>query len=315
MLASTLRAARRAASLTLGAAALAALAACGAGTTSAAPGRISLLLTDAPGDMQQAVVTISEIDLMGSSGKVVLMNTPVTTDLLTLANNTAQLVQDAVVPAGSYTQLRFVITGGYVAVDDGQGGTAYYASSPDYAGLPQGVTAAGRLQMPSYAQSGLKVNLPGGSVDVNGGQKIVLVDFNVAQSFGQQAGNSGMWVMHPVVKATDFETTGSVTVQLTLADTVTLPTVHDTAVTLGDFDAVLTAGDGTTRTLPLTDAGNGTFSAQFLYVAPGDYTVDLTAPSAVTFTTDPTRPAPVSVSSSGSATVSFTLTSATSSTP
>lgn len=307
----TLRTVRRTATLALGAASLATLAACGgSAATSSASGRISVLLTDATGDFQQAVVTISEIDLVGSNGKVVLTNTPVTTDLLTLANSTATLVQDAVVPAGSYSQLRFVITGGYVAVDDGNGGTAIYASSPDYAGLPAGATVTGKLQMPSYAQSGLKVDLPGGSVDVNGGQKIVLVDFNVAQSFGHQAGNSGMWVMHPVVKATDFEVTGGVSVSLDTADTVTLPTVHDTAVTLGDFNAVLTASDGTTRTLAFADDGSGHFTAQFQYVAPGDYSVDVTGPSTIVFTTDPAHPAPVTVSQNGTASMAFTITSA-----
>jgi hypothetical protein len=31
---------------------------------------------------------------------------------------------------------------------------------------------------------------------------LILVDFDASQSFGQAAGNSGQWVMHPVVQAT-----------------------------------------------------------------------------------------------------------------
>jgi hypothetical protein len=143
------------------------------------------------------VVTISEVDLVGESGVTVLSTTAVTTDLLKLSNDAATLVKDAVVPPGHYTQLRFVITGGYVQV-----GGEVYASSPTYEGLPPETTVTGKLQMPSYAQSGLKIDLPSGGLDLGTAQKIVVVDFDVSQSFGHQAGNSGMWVMHPVCART-----------------------------------------------------------------------------------------------------------------
>lgn len=62
------------------------------------PGRLSILLTDA-GDLRKAVVTISQIYRQGTGDDpaacVILLNTPMTTDLLTLANTTATLVQDA----------------------------------------------------------------------------------------------------------------------------------------------------------------------------------------------------------------------------
>ena len=125
-----------------------------------------MLLKDAPGDVKAAVVTISQVYMQGSSqgdepgSRVILRDTPITTDLLTLANSTAELVKDGVVPAGTYGQLRFVITGGYIEIDNGNGTSSIYASSPNYAGLPQGATVTGALQMPSYATSGIKVNLP-----------------------------------------------------------------------------------------------------------------------------------------------------------
>src|SRR5690349_10356492 len=90
--------------------ALGTLTSCGDSTSSGTT-KVSLLLTDAPGDVKSAVVTISEIDLQGTGGSQVLLNTPVTVDLLTLAGSTAQLVKDAVVPSGRYAQMRFVITG------------------------------------------------------------------------------------------------------------------------------------------------------------------------------------------------------------
>ena len=61
-------------------------------------GRVSILLTDAAGDVEAAVVTISKIYLQGEGGEVVLMEGAVTTDLLTLANDAATLVEDASSP-------------------------------------------------------------------------------------------------------------------------------------------------------------------------------------------------------------------------
>lgn len=179
--------------------ALAALAGCGdsagpAGTTS-----LSLKLTDAPGDVQHAFVTITEINLTGGGGgKVVLRDTPYTGDLLTLAGTTVDLVTDAEVPSGTYSGLRFVISGACIAVENESGGSDIYATD-GYDSAPCGGPATGVLQAPSYAQSGLKVALDEGTLTLVGLQKILLVDFDVEQSFGHEAGQSGGWVMHPVV--------------------------------------------------------------------------------------------------------------------
>ncbi|HEV2180094.1 MAG TPA: DUF4382 domain-containing protein [Gemmatimonadaceae bacterium] len=289
--------------------ALGTVASCGGdATSSAGPARLSVLLTDAPGDVKAAVVTISEIDLQGSHGSTVLTNTPVTTNLLTLAGTTASLVSKGVVPPGTYAQLRFVITGGYVEVDNGDGTSSIFASSPDYAGLPSGAHVAGTLKMPSFGQSGLKVNLPASDATLTNGEKIVLVDFDVSQSFGHAAGNSGQWVMHPVVTATDFEVTGGLTVDVTLDPSVTMPTVNGSVLTLADFDAVLTASDNSTHQVALADAGNGTFEATFPFLAPGDYSLDFTAPSGVTFTMNPTVPATEHVASGETTKAAFTVT-------
>jgi hypothetical protein len=288
----------------------------GSPTANAGNGRMTLLLTDAPGDFEKAVVTISSIYLQAGegddAGRVVLRDTPVTTDLLTLANSTAELVKDATLPAGTYSQLRFVITGGYVEVENAGGTTSIYASSPTYAGLPAGAKVDGTLHMPSFAQSGLKVTLPDGGVEIGSEQKVVLVDFDVSQSFGKEAGNAGKWVMHPVLKATSLTTTGSFGVTLAKADSVTLPSINNAAITLGQFKAVLATAAGSREELALTDANaDGIFEGQFKYVAPGDYTIDFVAPSdSVQFTTTPTRPAALTIGSGGSVTHAAVLTSA-----
>jgi hypothetical protein len=180
--------------------AIAALAACDdqspGGSTS-----FSVMLKDAPGDVQHAVVTISEVDLVGSGGTQVLSQTPTTVDLLTLAASTTTLVEDVEVPSGTYHELRFKITGACLAVEDGSGGSTVFATT-GYDGTPCGTTAPETLQAPSFAQSGLKVTMAAGALELTGPEKIVLVDFDVAQSFGHEA--SG-WVMHPVVTGGTLE--------------------------------------------------------------------------------------------------------------
>ena len=290
--------------------------ACSDATGNPSSGRITVLLTDAPGDVKTAMVTISQIYMQGSaddgSDRVILRDTPITTDLLTLANSTADLVKDATVPAGTYGQLRFVITGGYIEVENDDGSTSIFASSPDYAGLPQGATVAGSLQMPSFASSGLKVKLPDGGVTIGSEQTILLVDFDVSQSYGKEAGNAGKWVMSPVMTATELSFSGSLKVTLSKAPELTLPSVNGTPVTLGQFKATLTKAGGSPEELALTDTdGDGTFESSFRYVAAGDYTVGFVAPTGVsTFTTNPASPATVTVTSGASTTHAAVLTAA-----
>jgi hypothetical protein len=167
------------------------------GTTS-----FSVRLKDAPGDVQQAVVTISEVDLVGSGGVQVLTQTPMTVDLLTLAASATTLVQGVEVPSGSYQQLRFKITGACLAVDNGNGGSDVYATD-GYDATQCGGEATGPLQAPSWAQSGLKVTMADNALVLTGAEKIVMVDFDVSQSFGHEANG---WVMHPVVTGADVTT-------------------------------------------------------------------------------------------------------------
>lgn len=286
---------------------------CSDSTSPAGTGHLSLVLKDAPGSVVAAVVTISEINLQGSGGTTVLSTTPITTNLITLATDAATLLDSVVVPAGSYSQLRFVLTGGYVEIDNGNGTTSIYASSPNYAGLPQGATVTGSLQMPSMGQSGLKVTLPNNRLVVaDGGATIMVIDFDVSQSFGQMAGNSGMWVMHPVMHAGDISLTGSAAVNLTLGAQVTLPIINNVQTTLGDFTVTFTGTDGIPRTTTFADPdGDGIFTASLLHVPPGAYSVDITPPAGfTTFTTSPVLPGSVTVNANGTASATFTVTAA-----
>jgi autotransporter translocation and assembly factor TamB len=279
------------------------------GTTS-----LTVNMTDAAGDIKAAVVTISEIYLVGSGDQahVTLTSTPVTTNLLDLANSTKTLVDAQDVTDGTYSELRFVITGGYVEVENDDGSTSIYASSSDYAGLPAGAAVAGQLQMPSLGQSGLKVDLPADALTLDGTAETLLLDFDVSQSFGHAAGNSGTWVMHPVIKGATFTEAAKAHATLALGTGVTLPDVAGSAITLADFSAVLTSSAGGTETQPLADTdADGTFDATFDFLLPGDYTVTFTGPAGLTFTTDPAGPIAVTAASGTTVDAGATVTAAT----
>ncbi|NTX13915.1 DUF4382 domain-containing protein [Myxococcus sp. CA056] len=282
---------------------------CGSGD-----GKVSILLTDAPGDgVETAVVTISQIYLQGGDeegGRVVLRDEPVTVSLLDLANSTSELVSEAVVPDGDYSQLRFVITGGYLETKNADGSTSIFATSNNYAGLPEGAVVAGQLHMPSYGSSGLKVKFDE-KLTIEGEQKILLVDFDVAQSFGKEAGNSGRWVMSPVIKAAEVTASASITVEVKLGAGVVLPTVEGTAVTLADFHVVLINDAGSRETLPLTDENaDGTFEATFKFLIPGTFQVDVESPASVSISTTPGDPVTVQLASGRDSTQAFVVSGA-----
>ncbi|HSJ24498.1 MAG TPA: DUF4382 domain-containing protein [Longimicrobiales bacterium] len=279
-------------------------------------GRLSILLTDAPGDFAAAVVTIESVYLQGGSedseqGRLYLTDEAVTVNLLDLQNVAMDLVDGKVIPGGTYPQLRMVISGGYVEVieaEDAEGNptqTRIYASSPAYAAA-QGVTAHGSLQMPSYAESGLKINMPNGALRVDGGEQILLLDFNVAESFGQQAGASGMWVMTPVIHATDLQLTGSVEFSLALGEDISLPEGFE----LGDFAVVLDRnGDEITESFVEVDDA---FKVRFNFLVGGEsYPVSLKVPEGLTVSLDPAFPATVEAPSGSALQMAFTITAVT----
>ncbi|MBU8896974.1 DUF4382 domain-containing protein [Corallococcus sp. M34] len=296
------------------------LAACGDNSKA----RVTVKLTDAPGDtFEKAVVTISKVYLKGSAegdskgdakGDVVLLSTPVTTNLLSLANDAADLVKDAEVPTGTYRELRFVITGGYVQVKQASGGSRVYATSTTYEGLPAGTQVDGELQMPSAASSGLKVKFDKDAdvtITSEDNQKVILVDFDVAQSFGHVAGNSDRWVMGPVIKGADLQFSGNVKATLSLGAGVTLPGVGDAQVQLGGFSAVLTNELGSQESLAFVAGTNGVYVADFKFLLPGTYQVDVVAPAGVSFTTQPAHPLTATVGSGAESSAAFTLTAVT----
>lgn len=289
------------------------LAACDSdGVTTGEMGEVTVLLTDAPGNFSQAVVTISGIYLQGTpgddAGRVWLLeegeDDPVTTDLLTLRNDILELATNVEVPTGTYAQLRIIITGAFIEVEEEDDVSRIFATQ-DYEEAPDEVD--GTLQMPSFAQTGLKVNLPGGAVQVTGTQQVLLVDFNVAESFGQEAGQAGMWVMEPVIHAIDFDLSGSITVTLSLGEDVELPEGRS----LEEFAAHLEDADGNTKDDDFVES-NGAFTASFPFLTPGEpasWSLTIVAPEDLSVGTDPELPVDVEPVAGTDVGVEVTITS------
>lgn len=293
---------------------MAALAACdgGGGTGGDGPARLTIRLKDAPGDLKDAWVKVDRVYLQGTSaadstsGRVVLMDTPTgwinLTDLT--GTNFATLVNDATVPAGSYSQLRFVVCEAYVVTD---GGDVYATSDAD---LPAGVSADGTLQTPSACSSGIKVKLPVGRVTLENDATVLSVDFDVSQSFGHQAGKSGRWVMRPVLTATDISFAGGIGGTVTVAQGVALPTCGGAAVDVTKFVPLAIAGADSVAGV-VSPAGQYALS-----VTPGTYTmayapeISFTNGDSLRFTAAAT-PASVSVAGGGTVASNYSITAAT----
>ncbi|HEX2078725.1 MAG TPA: DUF4382 domain-containing protein [Longimicrobium sp.] len=292
-----------------------AMGACDGGTGGSGDARVSIHLTDAPGDLKEAWVRIDRIYLKGGpadsarggEGGVELLNTRTDwVNLLTLSGGrTAELVNGVTVPAGTYRELRFVVCEAYVVEQDGD----VYATRD--ATLPAGVTADGQLQVPSGCSSGLKVKFPSDApVELESDATILTVDFDVSQSFGHQAGNSGRWVMHPVIHATAVGFAGGIAGTVAVAQGVTLPTCGGSAVAVTAFVPQATTGTETFTSAVGADGryritvGPGTYTmgyAPALSFANGDSLMVTAAPSAASAT----------VASGGTATVDYSITAAT----
>jgi hypothetical protein len=90
-------------------------------------------------------------------------------------------------------------------VDNGDATSSIYTTE-GYDPAPCGGPPAGVLQAPSFDESGLKVTMGAGALEITGPAKVLLVDFDVSQSFGHATGGSDGWVMHPVITGTTLET-------------------------------------------------------------------------------------------------------------
>ena len=141
---------------------------------------------------------------------------------------------------------------------------------------------------------------------------IVTVDFDVAQSFGHEAGNSGKFIMKPVLRATaQTVELGRIRGNVTLATGVTIPTCGTMTNNVSVFKPIaVMAGDTLTG---VTDAAG---AYRITGVVPGTYTLssvkDYTYANgdSLTITAAPSA-ASVAVAAGDSASANYQITAAT----
>lgn len=249
---------------------------------------MSVYLTDAPGDVDAVYLEILGITLQGNGEESVSLLTE-STDLIPITDLLGEpqlLAADQELNPATYSQIRFIVGDAVLVSTDG---TVYVKGDPV---LPEGLDGApmGALQCPSCSQSGLKVKIPNDQIDVGEGASALVLDFDVAQSFGHRAGNSGKWVMHPVIHGTLVEDSNgdgdvggevadvrSILGTVGLATGITIPECPDgEARGVKDFIPTATAndlldGEGNPLVKSGVVAEEGTF--QIGALAPATYTL------------------------------------------
>jgi hypothetical protein len=313
--------------------------ACDDGTGSGT-GHVSLLMTDAPGDVAAAWVTVNRIYLQpGDEGepdgegdmdgdglhRVDLLNAvdEVTLNLTLLSDEVVDVVVQEPVPAGLYQQLRVVVEEACIAVETADEGVYDYYATPgfdpgdvdpeDVDGVEPGPCVdASHLQTPSLGQTGIKVQLDGGFEVLSDVHSVAVLDFDASESFGHQAGQQGKWVMHPVIRGALIGLSSSLTVNLSAVDGLEFPEIDGEPMTLGDFVADLSTEE---EDAPFTDEDeDGVYTARFNFLVPSDildFIVTVQPPESVAedyeFTFDPVE-AEVDLLSGQDIVVDFELT-------
>jgi len=177
------------------------LVSCGGGS-SANMGILNLLLTDSPAcGYQNVYVSVDHVEISpdGSSWISVPVKSSIQQpiDLLNLTNGTLLSLGEAPLAAGTYNQVRLVLKS--------NGMSAPWANYLVPTSRP---TVQIPLKTPSGQQSGYKIN---GPFHVQAGTMADLVlDFNACKSI-VVAGNSGNYLLKPVVSATAMVVSGSIT--------------------------------------------------------------------------------------------------------
>ena len=286
---------------------------------------LTVRMTDDPGDLAAAWIRVTEIRLAGeteaegedaSGGTTLPVDDPSALIPLTPEDIT-DLVEGEPIEAGTYGQLRLVIDGG---VAESTGGEVYTFGGAEH---PDGLEPDGTFKCPSCTRTGVKVNLPDGGLEVTDGTTIVMLDFNVSESFGHTAGRSGKFVMRPTITSSVVETSGAIEGTVVLGEGVEIPECGGAARSVVDFTprAVLASDAETSQTATVeatNDAGTeGAYSMDFLQ--PGDWNMEFVAEKEFELDGDGTEtlafdaevePSQVTVASGDVATADYTITSA-----
>lgn len=272
------------------------LAACGGGGGGGSPatGTVRMSMIDAQCGYKNVFVNVKEVKIQSSPTAgdndggwitIAVPNGPKKIDLLSLTNGTLLDLGGATVRAGTYEQLRLVLedTGNEVVMDDGLNTTHV-------------------LKTPSAQQSGLKIKAPY-TVAPNTTTDFLL-DFDACKSI-VVAGNSGQWILKPVVRLTPKFTgaiegfVGTGTLGTNTSVSAQLPTgeIYRTAIVDGTGKFVLPYLESGTYTVVITSDARQT-------------TVVTSVPVGTTTTTLNTSTSALPLATSATSTVTGTVSNA-----
>lgn len=155
--------------------------------------RISVELTDAPGDYEEVWVEVEDVMIKRENseseeeGWESLEGVRTGTyDLLTLTGGETQLLADSEIPAGYLSQMRLVLGDNNSIVVDGTSLTLK---------VPSGQTSGLKLQVNKELEADIEYNF--------------ILDFDVDKSV-VKAGESGNYNLHPVLRLSAIAETGSI---------------------------------------------------------------------------------------------------------
>lgn len=165
---------------------------CDSNNDSEGTSRVSVRMTDAPGDYDEVNIDVRDVliksttDDDDSKGWVSIGNvSPKIYNLLELTGGVNVLLADNLVPSGFLGQVRLVLGENNTVVKDG-------------------VTYP--LKTPSAQQSGLKLKI--NQTLLAGATYDFLLDFDVEHSIVVEAGSSGNFNLHPVIRVSTAATSG-----------------------------------------------------------------------------------------------------------
>lgn len=203
-------------------------------------GTLQVRMVDAPIDNAKEVnVVINSVQVNNTetdTGWVTINEPEKTYNLLDLTNGAYAVLGEAELEAGTYEQIRLIL--------DSEGNNIVFQN---------GETVS--LFIPSGTQTGVKLNV---NAEIEPGFTYTLIlDFNASKSV-VKAGNSGRYLLKPVIRATNLATTGKIAGTVLPAEAAAK--VHAIA---GEDTLTTTFADTTDGTYELVGIGEGVYTVAF----------------------------------------------------
>ena len=176
-------------------------------TTDNTKAQLSVRMTDAPGNFEAVMVDVQGVEVTGTNGSTVMLNTHNRVyNLLNFSNGVDTLLATGDVEVGTVSQIRLILgTNNSVKV----GGVVYPLSTPS--AMQSGL----KLQVNQTLEAGVSYN--------------ILLDFDASQSIVLQG--NGEYQLKPVIRTIDAAISGSIKGSVTPVGTIAIVTATSNGVT------------------------------------------------------------------------------------